>query len=96
MIKSTESDWNRDGKLDFIDIDLEIPLQDNEVIYGVQLYMLFDVKLYVRFYFLIGLLLKQKTSSFISEIQPFPHARLGRGDRIYGIAKHRNKHQWRP
>ena len=48
MVKSTESDWNRDGKLDYISIDLEIPLQDHEVIYGAQLYMLFDVKLYVR------------------------------------------------
>ena len=48
MVKSTESDWNRDGKLDYISIDLEIPLQDYEVIYGAKLYMLFDVKLYVR------------------------------------------------
>lgn len=47
MIKSTETDWNRDGVLDYIDFDIEMPLQDHEIIYGVQLHMLFDFKLYV-------------------------------------------------
>eukprot|EP00093_Oithona_nana_P004002 04002.XXX_92781_91733_1 [CDS] Oithona nana genome sequencing. len=46
MIKSTETDWNRDGVLDYIDFDIEMPLQDHEIIYGVQLHMLFDFKLY--------------------------------------------------
>ena len=47
LIKSTETDWNRDGILDYIDFEIEMPLQDHEIIYGVQLYMLFDFKLYV-------------------------------------------------
>ena len=46
-IKSTETDWNRDGKLDWVDMTIEMPADDHQAIYGVQLYLLFDVKLYV-------------------------------------------------
>ena len=46
-IKSTETDWNRDGKLDWVDMTIEMPADDHQAIYGVQLYLLFDVKLFV-------------------------------------------------
>ena len=46
--QSTETDWNRDGKLDNIDLRIEVPLNANEIIYGINLYLLFDVRLYVR------------------------------------------------
>lgn len=47
-LKSTETDWNRDGKLDYVDLTIEMPTFDNQPVYGVQLYLLFDVKFYVR------------------------------------------------
>ena len=46
-IKSTETDWNRDGKLDWVDMTIEMPAEDHQAIYGVQLYLIFDVKLFV-------------------------------------------------
>ena len=46
-IKSTETDWNRDGKLDWVDMTIEMPADDHQAIYGVQVYLLFDVKLFV-------------------------------------------------
>ncbi len=46
-IKSRETDWNRDGKLDYIDLEIEIATE--EPVYGVQVYLLFDVRLYVIF-----------------------------------------------
>ena len=46
--QSTETDWNRDGKLDYIDMKFEIPLNDQEIVYGLNLFLLFDVRLYVR------------------------------------------------
>ena len=48
-IKSTETDWNRDGKLDYIDLNIEVPLKEKETIYGINLYLAFDVRLYVSF-----------------------------------------------
>lgn len=45
-IKSTESDWNRDGKLDGIDMELEMPVDDNENVLAVKLFLLFDVKIH--------------------------------------------------
>ena len=50
-IKSTETDWNRDGKLDWVDMTIEMPADDHQAIYGVQLYLLFDVKLFVSMYY---------------------------------------------
>ena len=53
-IKSTETDWNRDGKLDWVDMTIEMPADDHQAIYGVQVYLLFDVKLFVSTY--VGIL----------------------------------------
>ena len=50
LLQSTETDWNRDGKLDYIDMKIEVPLNDQEIIYGLNLYLLFDVRIYVRFF----------------------------------------------
>ena len=49
-LKSTETDWNRDGKLDWLDLKIEMPASDLQAIYGIQLFVIFDVKLYVSTY----------------------------------------------
>lgn len=49
VIKSTETDWNRDGRLDSITLSIEVPVDEQEAIYGIQAFLLFDVKLYVSF-----------------------------------------------
>ena len=95
MIKSTETDWNRDGVLDYIDFDIEMPLQDHEIIYGVQLHMLFDFKLYVLVFSHTLLFFFRKFIS-VSEIQSFSYARTCRCGDFNGTTNQRNGHQWRP
>jgi hypothetical protein len=46
-LQSSEKDWNRDGKLDGIELRIEMPVDDTETIYRIQLFLLFDVRLYV-------------------------------------------------
>ena len=38
---------NRDGRLDKLDFELTMPLTEDENVYGIKLFVLFDVKLYV-------------------------------------------------
>ena len=45
--QSSETDWNRDGKLDSLSLKLEMPLRANENVYSVDLFLFFDVKLHV-------------------------------------------------
>ena len=47
LIQSFESDVNRDGNLDKLDFELTMPLTRDENVYGIKLFMLFDVKLHV-------------------------------------------------
>ncbi len=45
-ITATEHDWNRDGKYDGLELELEMPLKPTENVFGVNLALLFDVKLH--------------------------------------------------
>merc|ERR1712223_599595 len=45
-LKSFETDDNRDGKLDRLDFELTMPLTQDENVYGIKLFILFDVKLH--------------------------------------------------
>ena len=45
--QSSETDWNRDGKLDSLSLKLEMPLRADENVYSVDLFLFFDVKLHV-------------------------------------------------
>lgn len=45
--QSSETDLNRDGRLDKLDFELTMPLTEDENVYGIKLFVLFDVKLYV-------------------------------------------------
>ena len=40
-------DMNRDGRLDKLDFELTMPLTEDENVYGIKLFVLFDVKLHV-------------------------------------------------
>ena len=46
--QTNEIDVNRDGKLDRLDLTLEMPIKDNERIHQVNVMLFFDVKLHVR------------------------------------------------
>ena len=43
--QSFETDWNRDGIKDYLDLELEMPLSNDENVYGIKLLLFFDVKL---------------------------------------------------
>ena len=55
LSQSSETDWNRDGKLDSLSLKLEMPLRADENVYSVDLFLFFDVKLHVSYNFLQGL-----------------------------------------
>lgn len=44
-IKSHETDWNRDGIKDGLDLEIKMPLANDENIYGIKLFVFFDVNL---------------------------------------------------
>lgn len=43
-IKSSETDWNRDGIKDYLDLEIKMPLTNRENVYGIKLMVFFDVK----------------------------------------------------
>lgn len=47
IFQSSETDMNRDGRNDKLDFELTMPLTEDENVYGIKLFVLFDVKLYV-------------------------------------------------
>ena len=47
LFQSSETDMNRDGRNDKLDFELTMPLTEDENVYGIKLFVLFDVKLYV-------------------------------------------------
>ena len=47
VFQSSETDMNRDGRNDKLDFELTMPLTEDENVYGIKLFVLFDVKLYV-------------------------------------------------
>ena len=49
LLQSNEPDWNRDGKLDSLNLKIEIPLKPDENIHSLHLFVLFDVKLHVSY-----------------------------------------------
>ncbi|XP_040574725.1 transmembrane protein 231 [Lepeophtheirus salmonis] len=46
LIKTKENDWNRDGKLDNIDLQITFPLLPKEEILNFEAFLFFDVKLH--------------------------------------------------
>ena len=44
-LQSIETDWNRDGIKDYLDLELKMPLSNDENVYGIKLLLFFDVKL---------------------------------------------------
>ena len=52
FVQSFETDTNSDGKLDKLDFELTMPLTQDENVYGIKLFILFDVKLHVSFWLL--------------------------------------------
>ena len=47
LFQSSETDMNKDGRNDKLDFELTMPLTEDENVYGIKLFVLFDVKLYV-------------------------------------------------
>lgn len=56
VIRSREEDGNRDGVLDSLWLNLEMPMDGSEEITGVQTLLLFDYKLKRYFIFLMSLI----------------------------------------
>ncbi len=48
MLQSSETDENRDGKLDALHLTLQMPIKPHERVYEANIFLLFDVKLHVR------------------------------------------------
>ena len=46
VIKSREEDTNRDGLNDMLDMEIRMPVQQDEEVVSVSLLLLFDVNLY--------------------------------------------------
>ena len=46
VIKSREEDTNRDGLNDMLDMEIRMPVQQDEELVSVSLLLLFDVNLY--------------------------------------------------
>ena len=44
MLQSSETDWNRDGIKDYLDLEIKMPLTNRENVYGIKLMVFFDVK----------------------------------------------------
>ena len=40
-------DWNRDGKLDKLELQVEMPMKPDEKIFSIDMFLFFDVKLHV-------------------------------------------------
>ena len=59
FLQSFETDTNRDGKLDKLDFELTMPLTQDENVYGIKLFILFDVKLHVSYF--MGLVMNYAT-----------------------------------
>ena len=44
LLQSSETDWNRDGIKDYMDLEIKMPLTNRENVYGIKLMVFFDVK----------------------------------------------------
>ena len=49
VFQSREDDENGDGKSDILYYQMDMPLLDSEQVYGVELLLIFDYKLYVSY-----------------------------------------------
>ena len=55
FFQSYEVDSNRDGKNDWLNIEIQVPLESSEKVHSVQLLLVFDYKLHVSIVFFVDI-----------------------------------------
>jgi len=65
-VKSHETDWNRDGIKDYLDLEIKMPVTNTENIYGIKLFVFFDVK------FRLFSMVKMEAMAFVGEASGVP------------------------